>query len=66
MQNTYISLDIIFLDADLKVITIHQQAKTLQTEETYPSSGPAKYAVELNAGVSDEIELKLGDQLQLD
>lgn len=66
MQETYIPLDIIFLDAQLNVIKVHQQAKPLQTQEQYPSVEPAMYAVELNGGVAAEINLDLGDQLIVD
>jgi uncharacterized protein len=66
MQETYISLDIIFLDAELNVIKVHQQAKPLQTQEQYPSGEQAMYAVELNGGMAAGINLNVGDQLAVD
>jgi uncharacterized membrane protein (UPF0127 family) len=31
----------------------------------YPSAGPAKYVLELNAGKAAELSVKPGDELQL-
>jgi len=61
MKNTYIPLDIIFLDENKQVITIHKNARALDVSTTYSSTKPALYAIELNAGQSDKINLTLGD-----
>jgi uncharacterized membrane protein (UPF0127 family) len=64
MQNTLISLDIIFADANGKVVTIHKRTKTNQTTETYPSSQPAKFVLETNGGWADQSQLVVGDRLE--
>jgi uncharacterized membrane protein (UPF0127 family) len=64
MQNTLISLDIIFLDANGRVVTIHKRTKTNQTTETYPSTGAAKFVLETNADWADQSQLQIGDQIQ--
>lgn len=63
MMNTYISLDIIFLDKDKKVVSISENTKTRQTDELYYSTAPAKYVIELNAGTSKALDLKPGQTI---
>ena len=62
MRNTYVSLDIVFLDRDGRVVSIQKNAQTL-SDKSLPSEGPAKYVFEIKGGVSDLIGLKKGDQL---
>jgi hypothetical protein len=61
MKNTRIPLDIIYLDAGGKVVSCH----TMKPYDlaTTPSAAPAKYAIELNAGVVAETGVKPGDVL---
>ena len=63
MKNTRIPLDIIFMDATGKVVSIH----TMKPYDlnTTPSAGPAKYAIEVNAGVAKETGVKPGDTIVL-
>lgn len=63
MKNTYIPLDVVFLDASRRVVSI-KQMKPLDLTST-PTDRPAKYAIELNQGVAKEIGLKLGDSVVL-
>lgn len=65
MKDTYISLDIIFLDAELKIVTIHENTTPNQTEERYPASKPAQYVLETNAGWARSNGIKVGDQLTI-
>lgn len=60
MRNTLISLDMIFIDADRKIVTIHKNTKIL-SDESYPSSLPAKYVLEVNAGFTDKFNVNTGD-----
>ena len=62
MRNTYISLDMIFLNADKKIITIHKNTKTL-SDQSYRSTGPAKYVIEVDSGFSDKFNIKVGDKV---
>jgi hypothetical protein len=51
MKNTLISLDMIFIDAQRRVVTIHENTKP-ETLETYRSTKPAKYVLETVGGFS--------------
>lgn len=60
MMNTLISLDMIFLDANRKIVTIHRNTAT-QSEQSYRSNKPAKYVLEVVAGFSDKYGIGVGD-----
>ncbi len=62
MKNTYISLDIIYVDADKKIVSIQKSAVPL-SEESLPSYKDAMYVVEVNAGFTDKYNIKEGDQI---
>jgi len=62
MKNTYIPLDIIYIDADYSVINIVKNAEPLNETSLY-SDAPAKYVLEINAGLSDVWNLKAGDKI---
>lgn len=62
MKNTYIPLDIIFLDKDFKIVHIAKNTTPL-SEASISSLAPAQYIVELNAGSADDLAWKVGDQL---
>jgi len=49
MKNTYIPLDIAFLDKNKQIINIHQNTIPLNEALTYNSSRPAQYVIETNA-----------------
>ena len=50
MKETYIPLDILFFDASKRLINIHKNAKP-KDESKIRSKAPAKYALEVKAGV---------------
>jgi len=60
MKNTYLPLDIIYLNAQKKIVRIHENAATLN-EMPIPSDFPAKYVVEVNAGFCALYNLQVGD-----
>ncbi len=62
MKNTRFPLDIIFIDAKNKVVSIQKNAQPLN-ESSLPSEGPAKYVFEVNAKLSDTWNLKKGDSI---
>ncbi|MDD5282248.1 MAG: DUF192 domain-containing protein [Candidatus Omnitrophica bacterium] len=66
MKNTYIPLDLIWMDREKKVVFIKKDAKpaTLDGYETICPQEEAMYVLELNAGSSDRIGLRIGDKLQ--
>ncbi len=61
MKDMKFSIDILWLDEDLRVISFEKGA----TPESYPKafypSSPAKYVVELPAGTLDSLSTKIGD-----
>lgn len=60
MKNTKIPLDIIYIDADLKIVSFQKNAKPLD-ETGLNSRVPAKYVLEINAGLSDTWGLSEGN-----
>ncbi|SFS65151.1 hypothetical protein SAMN04487906_1130 [Zhouia amylolytica] len=63
MRNTLISLDIIYLNRDLKIVSIIKDAKP-KDETSLPSKAPAQYVLELNAGLVDQWGLKEGNHIK--
>lgn len=62
MRNTLISLDMIFVDENKKIVTIHKNTRIL-SDTSYPSSKPARYVVEVIAGFTDKYNIQVGDKI---
>ena len=62
MRNTLISLDIMFVNDQKEIITIHKNTKIL-SETSYPSSAPSIYVVETLAGFADRHNIQVGDKI---
>lgn len=60
MRNTPSSLDIVYVAADGKIVSIARHT-TPFSEQNVPSNGPAKGVLEVRAGRMDEIGAKPGD-----
>lgn len=63
MKNTNIPLDIIYIDADKKIVSFQKNAQP-NNETSLPSNAPAKYVLEINAGLADEWQLEVGDKME--
>lgn len=65
MKNTFIPLDMIFLDAQKKVVDIKKNIPPCHKDlcSFYTSTVPVQYVLEVNGGISDLIGLRLGDRL---
>ncbi|WP_027126097.1 DUF192 domain-containing protein [Gelidibacter mesophilus] len=63
MKNTKIALDIIYIDADKKIVSFQKNAEPFN-EGSLPSNVPAKYVLEINAGLSDQWQLEIGDKIE--
>ncbi|MDO1499876.1 DUF192 domain-containing protein [Winogradskyella maritima] len=64
MKNTRIPLDIIYFDADSTLVSIQKNAVPFN-ETGLPSEAPAKFVLEVNAGLTDEWQLEVGDKIKL-
>ncbi len=62
MKNTYIPLDIIFIDENKTIINIAKHTKPLDENSVF-SDAPAKYVLEINAGLSDFWRVKAGNHI---
>ncbi len=60
MHNTYLPLDMVFIDRSGHVVSVARDAKPMD-DTLIPSGGPALGVLELDAGVAGAIGLKPGD-----
>lgn len=63
MKNTYIPLDMVFIDKSGHVINIAANAQPMDLH-IIPSEKPAFAALELNAGIAAKIGIKPGDDIR--
>ena len=63
MKNTYLSLDMVFIDRSGKVVNVAENTEPL-SERIIPSAAPVLAVLELNAGTARRIGLKAGDHLR--
>jgi uncharacterized protein len=63
MKNTYISLDIIYINSQKEIVSIQ---KYTQPKSTYsiPSEKPAMYVLEANAGFTDKNGINVRDKIE--
>ena len=62
MRNTFIPLDMIFVNTNNEIVTIHKNTRVL-SEQSYPSSAPSIYVVEVIGGFTDKYKIKEGDKI---
>ena len=62
MKNTFIALDMIFLDANGRVVFVHHQAEP-HSLDIIRSPRAVRYTVELNAGAAKTYYLGVGDRI---
>ena len=63
MRNTLFSLDMLFINSNKEIVTIHKNTIPLSTKESYRSTEPAIYVLEVNAGFCERHNVKLGDKI---
>jgi len=62
MKNTYVALDILFLEADGRIWSIAPHTTPL-SETIIPAQGPIRAALELNAGTCRLLGIEVGDRV---
>jgi uncharacterized membrane protein (UPF0127 family) len=62
MKNTVISLDIIFVNRNNEIVTIHKDTTPFDMG-SYPSTKPASQVVEVIAGYTDLYNINIGDKI---
>ncbi|WP_321515999.1 DUF192 domain-containing protein [Marinifilum fragile] len=63
MKETYISLDIIYVNSNFEIVRIHERAVPL-SEQNIPSVRKAKYVVEVIGGFCDKFGIEEGDMIK--
>ncbi|MGN2248255.1 DUF192 domain-containing protein [Frateuria sp. GZRR35] len=68
MKNTLIPLDILYFDADRKLVSMQLDVPPCKADPcpSYPSDAPARYVLELPAGTARRIGVEQGDELTVD
>ena len=64
MKNTLLPLDIIFFNSSFSVVYIARGTQPYSLA-SIPSLFPAKYALEINAGQAEALNVKKGDMLKI-
>jgi uncharacterized membrane protein (UPF0127 family) len=63
MKNTFISLDIIFIDGDGRILNIAENTTPLSLERLR-SAGEVRGVLEINGGLSAKLGIKPGDKVR--
>lgn len=65
MKNTLIPLDMLFINSDKQIVDINHNAAP-QSTNTFTSSAPAKYVLEIKGGYCQEHGIDVGDMVRFD
>ncbi|MBD3328271.1 DUF192 domain-containing protein [Candidatus Peregrinibacteria bacterium] len=67
MKNTLIPLDMIFVNDEFYVVDIVKNAQPCKSDpcSSYPADRPARYVLEINAGLSDLMGIEEGDEVEV-
>ena len=63
MRNTFIPLDMLFIDAQGRIVNIHQRAVP-QSLDIIASAAPIRAVIELNGGTAARLGIAPGDQVR--
>ncbi|WP_343030729.1 DUF192 domain-containing protein [Devosia marina] len=63
MRNTFIPLDMLFIEADGTILNIHANARPHDTT-SIPSDGPVQFVLEIPGGRSEELGIAAGDVVE--
>ena len=62
MKNTKIPLDLIYVNSKKKIVSFQKNAQPFD-ESSLPSNAKAKYVLEINAGLIENLPLTIGDSI---
>lgn len=62
MRNTLIPLDMLFVDAQGRIVNIHERAVP-QTDDVIAAAAPVRAVIELNGGTAARLGIKPGDRV---
>jgi len=62
MQDTYLPLDMLFINTDETIFQIHENAQPFSEERISPTQ-PNSYVLELNAGIAQKLNIETGDKI---
>ncbi|MDD2684138.1 MAG: DUF192 domain-containing protein [Candidatus Cloacimonetes bacterium] len=62
MQDTYISLDMLFIDLDNHIVNIAKNTTPFSEEQIFPEA-PIKYVLEILAGTADKLNIQKTDKV---
>ncbi len=62
MKNTYVSLDMIFIQSDGRIRTIAENTE-IESEKIIPSRGPVRAVLEVAAGTARKLGIRPGDRV---
>jgi uncharacterized membrane protein (UPF0127 family) len=65
MRNTYLPLDMIFIESDLRVLGVVENAEPM-TDTSRSVPGQSQYVLEVNAGFAREHGIEAGAQLEVE
>lgn len=62
MRNTYVSLDMIFIRGDGRILRIAENTEVL-SDKIVPSGGPVRFVLEVVAGTAKKLGIEPGDRV---
>ncbi|MBI2508329.1 DUF192 domain-containing protein [Candidatus Woesearchaeota archaeon] len=66
MKNTFIPLDIIWIDENFKIVYIYENAQPCREScNSITPNKDAKYVLEINAGLADKYKFEIGDKAEI-
>ena len=67
MKNTLIPLDLIFINSNNNIVDIKHNFQPCNSDpcETYTSSQPASYVLEINGGLVKDLNIEIGQQVNI-
>ena len=65
MKDMLFPIDILWMDADLKIIHIEKNVKPDSYPKVFYPEAPALYVLEISAGEAQKLQIKIGDTVKI-